>query len=73
MVVLAGGGAATYVAFAAGDSGAGSPKAAVQKVIGDLENSDLVGVLDDLAPGERAALSGPLTATTSSTSSASAC
>lgn len=62
VVVLAGGGAATYVAFASGDSGAGSAKAAVQKVVADLEKSDLIGVLDDLVPGERAALSAPVRA-----------
>jgi hypothetical protein len=59
VVVLAGGGAATYVAFSSADGGSGSAKAAVQKVVGDLEKADLVGVLDDLVPGERAALAGP--------------
>ena len=39
-------------------SGASSPEKAVQNVIDDLQNADLLGVLDDLAPGERAALSG---------------
>lgn len=58
VVVLAGGGAATYVALSSSsDNGAASPKQAVQKMIGDLEKSDLVGFLDDLAPGERDALS----------------
>ena len=60
VVVLAGGGAATYAAFAAGDNGSGSPTAAVQKVVADLQKSDLIGVLDDLAPGERTAFSSPL-------------
>ena len=60
VAVLAGGGTATYLAFAAGSSGAGSPKAAVQKVVADLQHSDLIGVLDDLAPGERTALSAPM-------------
>jgi hypothetical protein len=59
VVVLAGGGTATYLALSSsGSSGAGSPTAAVQRVVGDLQQSDLIGVLDDLAPGERTALSG---------------
>lgn len=62
VAVLAAGGAATYIAFAAGHSGAGTPKAAVQKVIGDLNHSDLVGLLDDIAPGERNALAAPVRA-----------
>jgi hypothetical protein len=60
VVVLAAGGAVSYVAFAAGDSGASSPEKAVQNVVADLQNADLIGVLDDLAPGERAALSAPI-------------
>lgn len=61
-VVLVGGGAATYVAVSASESpgGAGNPKAAVQHIVGDLNNSDLIGLFDDLAPGERAAFAGPL-------------
>jgi hypothetical protein len=59
VVVLAAGGAISYVAFAAGDhGGASSPNAAIQNVVDDLQNRDLIGLLDDLAPGERAALSG---------------
>ncbi len=59
--VLAGGGAATYIALSSSsESGAATPRAAVQKVVGDLQQSDLVGFLDDLAPGERDALSAPL-------------
>jgi hypothetical protein len=60
VVVLGAGGAVTYVALAAGDSGAGSPQKAVQNVVADLQNADLIGVLDDLAPGERTALSAPI-------------
>lgn len=60
VVVVAGGGVATYVAVSDSNShGAASPKQAVQKIVDDLNNSDLVGVLDDLAPGESAALSKP--------------
>jgi hypothetical protein len=61
VVALVGGGAITYVALSdSSDSGAASPKEAVQKVVTDLENSDFVGVLDDLAPGERDALANPI-------------
>ncbi|MGN6609596.1 MAG: hypothetical protein ACTHMS_21625, partial [Jatrophihabitans sp.] len=60
-VVVLGGGAATYVAVSAGDSGgAGSPQAAVRTLVTDLNNSDLVGLLDDLAPGERTAIATPV-------------
>ena len=60
VAVLAAGGTATYVAFAAGSTGSGSPQAAVRQVLDDLHRSDLIGVLDDLAPGERAAFAGPV-------------
>jgi hypothetical protein len=60
VVVLGAGAAISYVAFAAGDSGAGSPQKAVQNLVADLQNSDLIGVLDDLVPGERTALSAPI-------------
>jgi hypothetical protein len=57
VVVLAGGGTATYLALSSSErSGASSPTAAVQNVVADLQQSDLLGVLDDLAPGERNAL-----------------
>jgi hypothetical protein len=58
VVVLGAGGAISYVAFSSSGGGASSPDKAVQNVIGDLQNADLLGVLDDLAPGERTALSG---------------
>ncbi len=61
LVVLVGGGALTYVAFSdSSESGASSPRAAVQQVIDDLQRADLIGVLDDLAPGERDALANPI-------------
>ncbi|MGH8963705.1 MAG: hypothetical protein ACRDWT_21355 [Jatrophihabitantaceae bacterium] len=62
VIVLAGGGVATYVAFSdsSGKGGAGSPKQAVQKLVGDLDNSDFLGLLDDLAPGEKRALADPV-------------
>jgi hypothetical protein len=62
VIVLAGGGVATYVAFSDSSSkgGAGSPKQAVQKFVGDLNNSDFLGLLDDLAPGEKRAMADPV-------------
>jgi hypothetical protein len=61
VVALAAGGAATYVAMKDSSSnGAGSPRDAVQSIVSDLNKSDLIGVLDDLAPGERSALANPV-------------
>ncbi len=61
-VVLIGGGVATYAAVSSSESAAGgskTPQAAVQKMFTDLHNGDLIGALDDLPPGERAAVSTP--------------
>ena len=59
-VAVVAGGAVTYQAVSDKNAaGAASPKAAVQTIVADLNNSDLIGVLDDLAPGERAALASP--------------
>lgn len=62
-VILIGGGIGTYVAVSGSSSGGGSssPKAAVQKLVGDLDDSDLIGVLNDLPPGERSAVVDPFT------------
>jgi hypothetical protein len=61
VVALAAGGVVTYAATSASSSaGSGSPQQAVQKFVDDLNQSDIVGMLDDLAPGERAALAGPV-------------
>lgn len=62
VLVLAGGGVASYFAFADSSTtgGAASPRAAVQNLVTDLNNADLVGLLDDLAPGERDALAAPI-------------
>jgi hypothetical protein len=62
VIVLAGGGIATYVAVSdsSGGEGAASPRAAVTSIVDDLNNSDLLGALDDLAPGERDALAQPV-------------
>src|SRR5205807_168923 len=61
-VVLVGGGVATYVAVSSSsdNGGAASPKAAVETLVSDLNNADLIGLLDDLPPGERDAVSKPV-------------
>jgi hypothetical protein len=60
VVALAAGSVATYIAVSDRNSnGAASPQQAVRSVVSDLNNSDLIGVLDDLAPGERDALVNP--------------
>ncbi len=61
-VLLAGGGAATYVTLSDTSSGggAGSPRAAVQTIVDDINSSDLVGMLDALAPAERTSIADPL-------------
>jgi hypothetical protein len=61
VVALAAGGVTAYIAMSDSNStGASSPREAVQSIVTDLNKSDLIGVLDDLAPGERAALANPL-------------
>lgn len=61
VVVLAGGGVATYVAVSnSSSSGSNSPQAAVQAVVDDINHSDLAGLLDDIAPGERRAMTQPI-------------
>ncbi|MDT4956285.1 MAG: hypothetical protein QOD31_84 [Pseudonocardiales bacterium] len=60
VVALAAGGVTTYIAMSDSNSnGASSPRDAVQSIVTDLNKSDLIGVLDDLAPGERRALANP--------------
>jgi hypothetical protein len=56
VLVGAGTGASLMLAGASGGGGASSPAAAVQQMIDALNKSDVVGVLDNLAPGERNAL-----------------
>jgi hypothetical protein len=62
VVVLAGGGVVTYLALADSSSGQGaaSPRGAVQQIVADINSSDLVGMLDSLAPAERTAIADPL-------------
>ena len=57
-VVVVTGGAVSYVAFQDKNNGggAGSPKAAVATIVTSLSKSDLLGVLDDLPPAERASI-----------------
>lgn len=60
VLVLGAGGAISYVAFSSGSSGgSSSPTNAVQAAISDLQNRDIVGLVDDLPPGERTALAEP--------------
>jgi hypothetical protein len=66
VVLLGVGGAISYVAIASDRTGAATPRQAVQRVLTDLEHGDLVGVVDDLPPGERAALAGALRSDVSS-------
>jgi hypothetical protein len=61
VVVVAAGAVTSYVAFAGATAGSSSAQQAVQRVITDLEHADLVGLLDDLVPSERAALSSAVT------------
>jgi hypothetical protein len=54
--VVAGGGVGTYYALSSSSAGSDTPVAAVQAMVADMEHSDLIGLLDDMAPGERTAL-----------------
>jgi len=56
VLVGAGTGASLVLAGAGAGGGASSPAAAVQQMIDALNKSDVIGVLDNLAPGERNAL-----------------
>ncbi len=56
VLVGAGTGASLVLAGAGASGGASSPAAAVQQMIDALNKSDVIGVLDNLAPGERNAL-----------------
>jgi hypothetical protein len=63
-VAVIGGGAATVVAVSdsqSGFKGAASPRAAVNSLVDDLNQADVLGILDHLVPAERSALVGPLT------------
>jgi hypothetical protein len=60
VLVVVAGAVITYTALNdAGGDGAASPRAAVDNAIKDLHNGDVIGLLDDMPSGERAALSGP--------------
>ncbi|MCW2497923.1 hypothetical protein [Jatrophihabitans sp.] len=61
VVVLVVGAVITYVAVSdASSGGASSPQQAVRNALSDLHNGDVIGLLNDLPSGERAAISGPL-------------
>jgi hypothetical protein len=63
VAAVIGGGTATILAVSdshSGFKGAASPEEAVSSLVSDLNKSDLLGVLDHLAPGERDALLDPL-------------
>lgn len=60
-VVVLGGGVATYAAVSSSSGGgANTPLAAVQGLVKDLNNSDLLGILDDLPPAERTDIGAPI-------------
>ena len=55
VVVLAAGGVGTWFAFGrASSTGAASPQAAATKLVADVSNDDVLGVVDDLPPAESA-------------------
>src|SRR5919197_219242 len=62
VVVLAGGGVASYVALSdtSSEHGAASPREAVENIVSDINDSDVIGMLDSLAPPERVAIADPL-------------
>ncbi|HET9059856.1 MAG TPA: hypothetical protein VFN61_08035 [Acidimicrobiales bacterium] len=56
-VVLVGGGAGASVALSSGSGGgASTPSQAVDNMLQAIQSSDVIGVMDDLAPGERNAI-----------------
>ena len=62
-VALIGGGTATYLAVSdtqSGYKGAASAQEAVSSLVSDLNKSDILGILDHLAPGERSSLLDPV-------------
>lgn len=61
VVALAAGGIVTFIARSdTNTAGAATPQKAVESIVSDLNKSDLVGVLDDLPPGERDAIVNPV-------------
>jgi hypothetical protein len=61
VLALVAGGVATYVAVSdsSNENGASSPEAAIRNIVSDINKSDLIGVLNDLVPGERKAIAAP--------------
>jgi hypothetical protein len=61
VIALGAGGVATVVALSdTASHGASSPTAAIQKIVDDINASDLAGVLDDLSPAERTSVADPM-------------
>jgi hypothetical protein len=55
-VLLVGAGAGTAIGLSGGSGGNSTPAAAVNALLTAAQNSDLLGALDSIAPGERAAI-----------------
>jgi hypothetical protein len=56
VVLLVGAGAGTAIGLSGGSGGSASPAAAVTALLTAAQNSDLLGALDAVAPGERSAI-----------------
>ena len=55
-VLIVGAGAGTAIGLSGGSGGSASPAQAVNALLSAAQNSDLLGALDAIAPGERAAV-----------------
>jgi hypothetical protein len=68
VVVLAAGGVGTWLALnrtaAAGPTGSASPQAAATKLLADVGNSDVIGIVNDLPPAEAALLRDSISSST---------
>jgi sulfur carrier protein ThiS len=68
VIVLAGGGVGTWLALdrtaAAGSTGSANPQSAATKLLADVGNSDVLGVVNDLPPAESALLRDSISSTT---------
>ena len=63
VAAIAGGGTATYLAVSdshSGFKGAATPEQAVNSLVSDLNQADILGIVDHLPPAERSALLDPL-------------
>jgi hypothetical protein len=65
VVVLAGGGVGTWFAFNhAANTGSASPQAAATRLVSDVSNGDLLGMVNDLPPAEAGLLRDSINGTT---------